>query len=342
MYRGHTIATVVPAYNERGLITDVLASIPTFVDRVYVVDDCSTDGTYEEVRQYVERASSADDGSDAVDDDATEATGGREFPGDRIVTIRHERNRGAGAAIKTGYLHALADGIDVTATIDGDGQMDPRALSTVVAPVVEGTADYAKGNRLVGASERGDMPAFRWVGNWLLTGLTKVASGYWGLRDPQNGYTAISHDALAAIDVEDVYEYYGYCNDVLVRLNAAEQRVADVPMPAAYGDEESAISYHEYVPRVSSMLARTFRWRLRVKYLDGRVHPLAVAYLLAFASVVVGVGSALLALASGGAGADAPVGGVTVVSALLACGLFATVGMALDWHENRSLGVRLR
>lgn len=335
MYRSHTIAVVVPAYNERERIADVLASIPRLVDRVYVVDDCSTDGTADAVRRYVE---STVQSTDAAEDGGPSEDLG--FPGDRIVTIRHDRNRGAGGAIKTGYRHTIDDGADVTVTIDADGQMDPRALTTVVDPIVEGTADYAKGNRLGSATVRGEMPPVRWVGNWLLTGLTRVASGYWRLRDPQNGYTAISSDALAAIDVEGIYEYYGYCNDVLVKLNAAEQRVADVPIPAAYGDEESAIRYHEYVPRVSSMLLRNFLWRLRVRYLEGPMRPPAVFYLLAFGCVLIGVGSVAVALAGDGVRPIATFGGAVAVSALLACSVFASVGMALDRHENRPLEVR--
>jgi hypothetical protein len=172
----------------------------------------------------------------------------------------------------------------------GDGQMDPDILDRIITPVVEGEADYAKGNRLLSREYRDGMSRWRFFGNAILTGLTKIASGYWKTMDPQNGYTAISEYALENLGVEAMYEYYGYCNDVLVRLNAKGMRVADVAMPAKYGDEESNIQYPTYIRKVSGMLLGDFLWRLKVKYLVTDFHPLALFYL--FGAATVGLGGA--------------------------------------------------
>ncbi len=133
------------------------------------------------------------------------------------------------------------------------------------------------------------MPPFRFFGNSILTFLTKIASGYWKTMDPQNGYTAISHYALANVGLENMYEYYGYCNDLLVKLNAKGMRVADVAMPAVYGDEESSIDYTTYIRKVSWMLLKNFFWRLKVKYLVLDFHPLALFYLFGAATAALGM-----------------------------------------------------
>jgi hypothetical protein len=138
------------------------------------------------------------------------------------------------------------------------------------------------------------MPRFRLFGNLLLTGLTKIASGYWSVGDPQNGYTAITTEALAAIPLGDIYEYYGYCNDLLVKLHVHGQRVADVRIPAEYGEETSHISYREYVPRVSLMLFRNFLWRLHIQLTDGPDRSVALAYLLGLVALFVALASAAL------------------------------------------------
>jgi glycosyltransferase involved in cell wall biosynthesis len=311
MYRGHTVAVVLPAYNEAGHVGDVMTSLPGFVDRIYVVDDASTDGTWNEIRHHATELNA-------------EADGDR-----RIIPIQHEVNRGAGGALKTGYLWALADEVDLTVTMDADGQMDPSYLPRLLDPLVDGRADYAKGNRLSDPDNRTPMPPVRLVGNVVLTLLTRVASGYWRISDPQNGYTAITHEALTAVSIESLYEYYGYCNDLLVRLNAEGMRVADVAIPANYGEEESHITISAYVPKVSLLLVRGFIWRIRAKYIDDGVHPVAAYYAAAVLASVTGVG-----LLTGGR-TPAPVGVALVL--LAASALLAAAG--LDRSESRGLEV---
>jgi glycosyltransferase involved in cell wall biosynthesis len=206
-----------------------------------------------------------------------------------VVALRHADNRGVGAAIATGYRRALADDVDVVAVMNGDGQMDPSYLDRILDPVVEGETDYAKGTRRSRPADREQMSRWRLFGNALLTLLTRAASGYWRLTDPQNGYTAISRAALESIDLGDAHDRFGFCNDVLVRLHVNGMRVADVPTPAVYGDEESHISYGTFVPELSSLLLQGFFRRLGQEYLRERVHPLALLYPLGALGLLAGV-----------------------------------------------------
>ncbi|MGA9402970.1 glycosyltransferase family 2 protein [Haladaptatus sp.] len=317
MYEGHTIGVVVPAYNEEGFVGDVLDSLPDFVDRIYAVDDASTDGTWDEIRAHatIERAPRAGESDDAVSG---------------VVAIQHAMNRGAGAAIKTGYLAAREDGTDITVTVDADGQMDPDIMTRFLDPIVAGDAEYTKGDRLSNSELRKEMPRFRLLGNWLLTGLTRIASGYWSITDPQNGYTAISLPALEAIDLEGMYEYYGYCNDILVKLNVAGMRVADVDMPATYGDEESSIKYGDYIPKVSLMLLRNFFWRLGARY---RTHPLGIAYLFGIVSGLAGIALGVRALGSVLTGTKNDDARKSLTSLLVSV-VGIIVGIVLDRREN--------
>jgi len=253
-YRGRLVAVVVPAYNEEKLIGETLSGIPEYVARVYAVDDGSTDRTGEIIEEYARRDP-------------------------RIVPIHHNPNRGVGAAITSGYRRAVEDGMDIAAVMAGDNQMDPACLPLLLDPIVDGRADYTKGNRLISEAYRAGMSRWRSFGNSILTFLTKVASGYWQMMDPQNGYTAISTKALAELPLDEVYQGYGYCNNLLVWLNIHGMRVQDVAIPARYGSERSKIRYSTYIPRVSKLLLGNFIFRLKTKYIQMGFHPLAFFYL---------------------------------------------------------------
>ncbi len=264
MYREHRIAVVVPAYNEELLIGPTLDTMPECVDRVYVVDDCSTDETSAGIRERTARDP-------------------------RIVPLRHETNSGVGAAIVTGYTAALAEGLDIVAVMAGDNQMDPAFLPKLLDPIIDGKADYAVGNRLVNPEFRKGMSRWRFVGNATLTLLTKIASGYWQLMDPQNGYTAISKRALETIPLDAVYPRYGYCNDILVRLNVYGFRVKNVPHPARYGLERSKIKYSSYIVKLSRLLLKDFLWRMKTKYVVMGFHPLVFYYFFGAIFTVLGL-----------------------------------------------------
>jgi len=351
MYEGHSIGVVVPAYNEAGHIGDVIRTMPAFVDRIYLVDDGSTDGTWNEAIAAARAGPEPSIQATAEDESAVVSDGGTDPLAERaevypqvgkLVPIRHHENLGAGDAVKTGYMAARRDGLDVTVTMDGDGQMDPDQMSRLLDPIVADRADYAKGNRLLCRGYREEMPRFRFLGNSILTLLTKIASGYWKTVDPQNGYTAISQEALETVDVEAIYDYYAYCNDILVRLNTRGMRVADIAMPARYGDEESSIEYSTYIPKVSSMLLRDFLWRLKVKYLVLDFHPLALLYVLGAATVgvgAVGLGWSLYAALALGRGFVLP--GSLSFLILVAGTVSLLLAMVFDMWANEDREVQL-
>src|SRR6476620_4061889 len=206
MFRGRVVAVVIPACNEADKIGATIRSVPDFVDHVIVVDDGSHDAT---------ATIAASDPLSSVT--LSPRSGQRVKVRGRVEVIVHPTNRGVGAAITTGYARALALGAHATAVMAGDGQMDPADLPQLLAPVVDGRADYAKGNRFAWPGGWRAMPAVRLFGGGLLSWLTKLASGYWRVGDSQCGYTVASRRALLAIG-SDLFPRYGYPNDLLAKL----------------------------------------------------------------------------------------------------------------------------
>ncbi|NHN58235.1 MULTISPECIES: glycosyltransferase family 2 protein [Halorussus] len=326
MYNGNTVGVVVPAYNEEGRVGDVVDTLPEFVDRAYVVDDQSTDGTWQEIQEHAEKANRTAPTPEPV---PALADGGVGVDAPRkVVPIRHETNRGVGGAIKTGYRRAYADGMDVTAVMAGDGQMDPDRLPRLLDPIVAGDADYAKGTRLLDPEFREGMPPFRLFGNRLLSVLTKFASGYWGTTDPQNGYTAISRDALGSLDLDRLYDDYGFANELLARLNSRGMTVADVAMPAVYGDEESTIRYRSFVPKLSWLLLSNFVERQWTRFADAGDRVTPICYALG----ALGLVAAVVAGLAGSAGS----------LAALVVGSYLSVGAAVYLERRRSQDMELR
>jgi glycosyltransferase involved in cell wall biosynthesis len=253
-YRDLKVAVVIPAYNEELLIGETLSGIPDYICRIYVVDDCSKDRTRDVISYYAKN-------------DPT------------IVPIFHEVNTGPGGGISDGYLQAMNDGMDIVATMDGDNQMDPAFLPQLLDPIIDKRCDFTMGNRLVNVEFRKGMSRWRFFGNTMLTLLTKIASGYWSMVDPQNGFTAISRRALDRLDVKTMYPRYGYLNDRLVRLNTWGFRVINIPHPSRYGKEKSGIKYSTYIYRLSSLLLMSFLRRLKMKYVMISFNPLVFFYL---------------------------------------------------------------
>jgi len=258
MYRENSIAAVVPAHNEETQIGRVIETMPEFVDKIIVVDDRSRDNTAGVVGRYEETD-------------------------ERVVLIRHDVNQGVGGAIATGYKWARDHEYDVAVVMAGDGQMDPADLPALLDPIVNGEADYSKGNRLLDGSVFREMPKIRYLGNAALSMLTKIASGYWQVADSQNGYTAINLAALKRIRWDEMYKRYGQPNDLLVKLNVHGFRVTDVYMKPVYNvGERSGISIPRVTLTIGWLLLRLFLWRVKEKYIIRDFHPLVFFYLLGF------------------------------------------------------------
>jgi glycosyltransferase involved in cell wall biosynthesis len=319
MYRSKRIALVIPAYNEARLIRPTLDAAPACVDRVIVVDDASTDDMPQVVRECMAR-------------DA------------RVEMIRHESNRGPGAAIVTGYKRVLVDGYDIAVVCGGDNQMPLDQLTRLLDPLIDGRADYTKGNRFMhGAGSLamipGEMPMTRVIGNMIITMLTKVASGYYKVADVVEGFTAINREALERVDWDRAWLGYGYPMDFLIRLNAHGLRVLDVPRRAIYlpGERQSQIKGLRYALRVSPMLARGFLWRLWTKYVLWDFHPLVFFFVFGMILLPAGLVFGLFLVAAQLAGQ-----GVSGPRAILAALLIITglqlllFAMLFDMEEGKA------
>lgn len=239
---GAEVAVVVPCYNEAARVAEVIRSVPAGVALIVAVDDASSDGTIRVL--------------EALRDP-------------RVEIIRHDRNRGIGGAMRSGYQRALERGASVIVKMDGDGQMDPRHLPALVAPLLRGQADYTKGNRFNRLRALESMPRARLLGNGMLSFLTKLVSGYWSIFDPTNGYTAIRADVLRGLELRRVAESYFFETSMLIELNIRGAVVRDVDMDARYGDEVSKLSITkvavQFPPLLLRGLARRFFWRYMVR-----------------------------------------------------------------------------
>jgi len=261
------IAVVIPAYRVTNHVADVIRGIPAWIKRIYVVDDGCPDQSGATAK--------------AVDDP-------------RVVVLHRVQNGGVGAAVKTGYRQAMADGFDIVVKMDGDDQMDPAYLEPLLKPIATGHADYTKGNRFRDLKALRQMPRVRLFGNSVLTFLVKAASGYWQMMDPTNGYTAINRDALERMELDRVSDGYFFESDMLIRLNIAGAVVEDVPIPARYGDEQSSLHIPSIMPVFIYRLIRGMGKRILFKYFIydfslGSFYLLAGSLLTAFGLIFGGI-----------------------------------------------------
>jgi glycosyltransferase involved in cell wall biosynthesis len=249
MYKNNNITVVIPAHNEASHISQVINTMPEFVDRLIVVDDCSQDDTYEV-------ALSCGD--------------------NRVVALKTPKNSGVGGATVLGYRKGIELESDIIVKMDGDGQMDPAYLSTLLDALIEQEYDYAKGNRFLVGESLSFMPRHRIFGNIVLTFMTKLASGYWHIFDPQNGYTAIKREALCSLNLAALHERFFFENDMLVHLNFFKYRVKDVAIPARYGEEKSDLNPFKVGVTFPLLLLRRFFHRVYQKYVLRDFSPIAL------------------------------------------------------------------
>ncbi len=246
-----TIFAIVPCYNEETQVERVVRTMPDYVDRIVVIDDCSSDRT-QQVVSSLEREN------------------------ERVVLISHPENRGVGGAIASGYEYARDHHADVAVVMAGDGQMCPSELPEILGPVLRDEFDYSKGNRITSLSALRKMPLIRFLGVSFLSVVTKFVSGYWHIGDSQSGYAAINRKMLRRIDWQAMYPRYGQPNDLLVRLSVNRARVCDVPIEPVYNvGEQSGIRISRVSFSISWLLAKLFCWRIKHKLVGASATRLA-------------------------------------------------------------------
>jgi len=209
------IAVVVPCYREKDQILGVLKKINSAIAHIIVVDDGCPDNTGEFVRS--------------------------NYNDTRLHIITHDKNKGVGGATVTGYKKAIELETDIIVKVDGDGQMDPRMIPTLIRPIEAGEADYTKGNRFYRRTGLSKMPPLRLFGNLALSFASKMSSGYWKVFDPTNGFTAIHSKVAKELPLDNFSRDYFFESDMLFHLNISRAVVADVPIPAIYGNERSSL-----------------------------------------------------------------------------------------------------
>ena len=253
MYQGRRVAVVVPAHNVARHIGAVIDGIPDLVDEIFVIDDAGTDGT---ARVLEERRSR------------------------RLNVARLPVNQGVGGAVVKGFLLALEHGADVVVKMDGDGQMDPTYLPALLDPIVTEGYAYTKGNRFLCEDRLREMPRTRLAGSFGLTFLTKLASGYWHVFDPANGYIAIDAAMLRRLPLQTLARRYFFETDLLIHLNVYRARVKDVPVEARYADERSGMNIGKVLLTFPFFLFRGFWYRIYERHVLREFSPVAVFWIL--------------------------------------------------------------
>lgn len=240
--RNYDIAVVIPCFHVENSIDAVLSGLPRYVKYVIVVDDASQDGTPDLLKRFAKKDR-------------------------RAVLIRHEKNQGVGGAMRSGFQKALELGARIVVKVDGDNQMDLNYLPDLLAPLIEGQADYTKGNRFRDFQNLQQMPLVRRIGNMGLGFLAKAATGYWNLFDPTNGFVAIRTGVLAQLPLNRIDRTFFFETWMLANLYMTGAVIRDIPMPARYRGETSNLSIHRTLIEFPFKLLQTFLRRLIVKYM---------------------------------------------------------------------------
>lgn len=258
------IAVIMPAFNEEMLITKSINSVPEEVDLIFVINDCSKDATKSTVEELAKS-------------------------NEKIVLINNEKNSGVGYSIIKGYEEAFKNNCDIGVVMPGDAQALPEDFFNLIEPVIQEKYDYTKGNRLKYKGVSNIMPKHRFFGNTLLTLLTKFASGYYHLMDPQMGYTALNLKILPEINIKNLIKRYGYPGHLLYLLNLADAKVADIEVKPHYGEEKSGIRLITFVPKLIYLLIKLFFSRVFKKLIVQNLSPAGISFMFSFIILFTGI-----------------------------------------------------
>ncbi|MCG2784124.1 MAG: glycosyltransferase family 2 protein [Anaerolineae bacterium] len=256
------IAIVIPLYRAEKHIGAVLRGIPAYISHIVIVDDCSPDQSVEIVQNC----------SDA-----------------RICLISHQTNQGVGGAVLTGYKKAVELGAEIIVKMDSDDQMDPAYLLSLLAPILTGQADYTKGNRFLHINELQNMPFIRRMGNAGLSFLTKVASGYWNIFDPTNGYTAIHSSITSLLETKKIHKRYFFESSMLIELGIIRAVIQDIHIPARYQDETSSLSEWKVLFEFPPLLLAGFMRRFFIQYFVRDFGIVSMLFLLGISFSLFGI-----------------------------------------------------
>ncbi len=271
MYRKLTVTAILPCYNEEKLIGKTIETMPDFVDQIIAVDDMSKDNTWKVITKIAKK-------------------------NPKVVPIHLKKNVGIGGAYINGFEHALKSGADLVFTMAGDAQCNQNYMTNMIDALLDNDVDYVKANRFVHLEELKQMPAFRRIGNTVITILTKFATGYYSIFDSQNGYGVFKNKTLQSLPFEHIGRRYDYENTLLIALAIMNAKVRDEAVPAIYGDEESTIPVFRTTLRALKVVWKGFWKRVYYKYILVNFHPIALFLLLSMVLGLIGLGFALFML----------------------------------------------
>ena len=290
MKKNMTIAAILPCYKTKDQVLEVIKKIGPEVSHIVIVDDACPNHTGQHVSS--------------------------ECKDPRVKVLYHSENQGVGGAVITGYREALALGADIVVKIDSDGQMDPALVPLLITPIVQGSADYTKGNRFYNIEDSRTMPRLRWVGNALLSFMTKLSSGYWNIFDPTNGFTAVHRQALLALPLDKISKCYFFETDMLFRLYIARAVVVDIPIQAVYGDEESNLRISQILFKFLRSHVKLFSKRIAYMYFLRDFSIASISLVFGLISLVFGISFGLLHWSNSIVTSEVASSGTVMVSAL--------------------------
>ena len=263
---GAGVWLIVPCYKVRSKILDVIAKTPPWIEGIVCVDDACPEGS-----------------GDFIEANTRDP---------RVTVVRLPQNQGVGGATLAGYREAAARGGQVLVKVDGDDQMDLAYVSHLVAPILLGEADYAKGNRFTSVSHLTTMPQVRVFGNAALSFAAKLSTGYWNIFDPTNGFTAIEGQVAKMILEKRVSRRFFFETDLLYHLGTLRAVVRDVPMPARYADEVSNLRISAIVGPFALKHMKNFFQRVLGQYFVRDFHAASLELVFGVVFILFGLGYA--------------------------------------------------